>query len=313
MAVDPTVADERPSEDLDALLASIQEQYPPLASQKLSIRRGLKDRSGRLLEFYPEWESWNPNPGTHTIEVREPGLRGRVLEESVAGDALHLLGAVDPRTGQPVDPVWRTMKDAFAASMSPRNMEREQIAYQTRQKRGEETRPFQDYFENSRLDAYIRAGIFPMVNPDWQKPGVFTLEQKTLLERMREYLMTGRAPLQGQNEIGRGLDRQTEAVGAANGLPYGQARAAVVSPPDLAAGANATLSGLEGPSIVPQGSRMLPRVRSDAPTNIFTQGDVDFAAAPPSIARPYEVETPREGEVAEYDRAQSSIVPRSRF
>ena len=206
VAVDPSTDQDRPAEDLDALLATIQETYPPLAGQNLAIRRGLKDPKGRLLEYYAPWEPYSPSPGTHTIEVREPGLRGRVLEEMVAGDALHALGAVDPRTGAPVDPVWRTMKDAFAASMSPRTMEREQIAYQTRQKRGEETRPFQTYFDNSRLDAYIRAGIFPMTNPNWQKPGVFTPEQQRVLERMREYLTTGRAPM------GTQLARSGEAV-----------------------------------------------------------------------------------------------------
>ena len=276
MAAPPSKDDDDFQAQLDAVLESIRQNYPPLRDQNLRVRRGLKRTDGRLLEFYPEWETYSPAPGSHTIEVYEPGLRGSVLHDSVAGDALHLLGAVDPRTRAPVDPTFRAMKDSFKAAMSPRDMEREQIVYQKLVEQGRESRSFEDYFDRSRLDAYIRAGLFPMVNPDWQKPGVFTPDQLGLLERMREYLHTGQEPFEGPG----------------------------IRPEAMAAGATATLRGLEGPSIVPEGGRLLPTVTSDAERmrDVFTRADVDLSDTP-SRDRPYEIETqPYYGE-------EESIVP----
>ena len=254
---------------LDAVLASIQDAYPPLRNQNLRVRRGLKRSDGRLLEFYPEWETYSPSPGSHTIEVYEPGLNGGVLHDSVAGDALHLLGAVDPRTRAPVDPVFLSMKESFKTAMSPRDMEREQIVYQKLVEQGRETRSFEDYFDRSRLDAYIRAGLFPMVNPDWQKPGVFTPDQLHLLERMRAYLHTGRAPFEGPG----------------------------IRPEAMAAGATDTLEGLKGaPYYGAPGSRIEPNVMSDsiAPRDLWPSGDVFSEGGEPDEDRPFEQATPGE-------------------
>ena len=294
MAVSPPKADDFQAQ-LDAVLASIQDTYPPLRNQNLRVRRGLTRADGRLLEFFPEWEPYSPSPGSHTIEVYEPGLKGSVLHDSVAGDAMHLLGAVDPRTQAPVDSIFRAMKESFKAAMSPRAMEREQIVYQKLVELGRESRSFEDYFDRSRLDAYIRAGLFPMVNPDWQKPGVFTPDQLGLLERMREYLHTGQEPFKGPG----------------------------IRPDKMAAGATAALEGLKGaPYYGASGSRVEPNVMSDsiAPRDLWPSGDIAFSEGgglDRDLDRPFEQATPREmktdTEVSRIRRrqldAEPSIVP----
>lgn len=189
-------------EDLDEILESLQAEFPALRNHEFSLRRGIPNpQGGHHLEFYPAWEPGapgrgRPEPGRHVIEILNPELTGRPLREMVAGDMLHLLGAVNPSTGQPVDPRWRALKQVFRDSLTPEQMQLESSIYTELARRGREQRPFDDYLDQVRLDGYIRAGIFPLVNPDWHRPGsrAFTGEQRALIEEMRRHLMTEPLP-----------------------------------------------------------------------------------------------------------------------
>lgn len=166
------------------LLAEIARQYPAIGRHRFTLRRG---QGPGQLEFFPAWEERNPTPGEHTIEIRNPALTGQALQDAIAGDALHLLGAVDPRTGKAVDPAFRALKEQFLGTLTP-----EQVAVD-RRVYGEsgDPRPFEQWMERSRGDAYLRGYLFPDAADEWRRQGVYTPEQQGLLERIRRYLREG--------------------------------------------------------------------------------------------------------------------------
>lgn len=172
--------------DLQAALAKARSEYPALAKYPVTVQRYTGgDRPG-YLEFYPPWEERNPNPGTITVEVYKP-MRGELLSRAIAGDLAHMAGAVDPRTGKPVDPAFYALKRQFATTLTP-----EQLAVDRRAHQDEgDPRPFEDWHEQSRLDAYLRGWIFPDERDEWRRQGVYTPEQTKLLQRMQRYLRGG--------------------------------------------------------------------------------------------------------------------------
>jgi hypothetical protein len=144
---------------------------------------------GGYLEFYPPWELHNPHPGKSTIEIFDKSLTGKGLEDAVAGDMLHLLGAKDPRTERPVDPNFYEMKQRLLSTLTPEQLAVDQRAFQQDKARNpNDERTFGEWMETSRGDAYIRGWITPDANDEWRKQGVYTPEQQTILEEMRGYL-----------------------------------------------------------------------------------------------------------------------------
>lgn len=63
----------------------------------------------------------------------------------------------------------------------------------------------QSWMDRSRSDAYVRAGLFPQDNPEWQlpegDPEGFTPQQRIQFARMNDYLHTGKEPFQGQDLV----------------------------------------------------------------------------------------------------------------
>ncbi len=174
----------------DNALATAVRNYPVLRP----YRNALTTRSGtasddRQMEFYPPWESDNPNPGRVTLEVYNQQMRGPELERALGNDALHYLGAIDPRTGQPVDPHYHGLKQEFIQSLTPDQIAVDQRAYQRARGQGE-SRPFDDWMQESRADAYLRAFMSPQDNPQWQ--GVFNPAQQAQLARLHSYVTTGK-------------------------------------------------------------------------------------------------------------------------
>ena len=163
-------------DEFTGLTEAITQQYPVLGQHRFVLQRGTGSHS---LEFFPAWGRDNPNPGEHTIEVREPSLKGQRLQEAVTGDMLHLLGAVDPRSGVAIDPTFLRLKRQFAATITPDQKALDLAAY----RRDHEGRSFEDFMDRSRLDAYLRGYI---VN-QWPRE-FYTSQQRSLLETIRQYL-----------------------------------------------------------------------------------------------------------------------------
>ena len=179
-----------PDENFAPTLQSIGEQYPVLAPYAANtvVQRGNAD-DGRILEHYPPWESDNPNPGKITMELFDRSAKGPQLQSLVAADMLHTLGAIDPRTGAPVDPSYYKLKQELAGSMSPEQHAMNQRAYEGERKFYPQGMPsYQDWMNSNRTDAYVRGGMFPEVNPEWARPGTFTPQQADIFKRMKTYL-----------------------------------------------------------------------------------------------------------------------------
>jgi hypothetical protein len=180
--------DNRPQQPT-GLLGALAQQYPALAPhfQNMVVQQGAPQSDGRQLEFYPPWESDNPNPGKSTVELYNPDLQGKGLENAVAGDALHLVGSVDPRTGQPVDPIYYGMKQQFLGMLTPDQQAVDQRAYQREAPMyGGNLPPFADWMQNNRSDAYIRGYITPDAEDNWRN--VYNTQLLNQLEAMRAYL-----------------------------------------------------------------------------------------------------------------------------
>ena len=160
----------------------------------MSVQAGPQSRNigGGYLEFYPPWELHNPNPGRTTLELYDKDLQqGEGLENAIAGDAMHLLGAVDPRTGQPVDEHFHGMKQRLIGSLTPDQLAIDRRAYDSAQSRGDH-RSFDDWMQDSRGDAYIRGYITPDANDEWRKNEAYTPGQQILLDALSAYVRSGK-------------------------------------------------------------------------------------------------------------------------
>ncbi len=181
---------------------AIASAYPRLAPyvKNMVVQNGISvgPEDDRQLEFYQPWEKENPNPGKLTSELFGPvqQMSPKDRQETIAGDLLHHLGAIDPATGQPVDPAWRVMKQELGAAREPFHLRADRNAYEREKANPSyETSPYPEWDQNNRLDAYVRAGVFPNQNKEWNvpEPGedrgfVDTPEMKDIYSRMKRYL-----------------------------------------------------------------------------------------------------------------------------
>lgn len=178
------------------MLQSIGEKYKALAPHvsNFQVQWGAQDGSivpGGHLEFYPPWESENPNPGKPTLELYDREMKGPALESAVVGDMLHYLGAVDPASGKAVDPNWRALRSQLIAARDPDSQKMDANAYKEDRAQGE-TRSFEDWMNESRADAYVRGYLTPDKANEWAD--VYSPQQKEILKRMKGYLTSGRSP-----------------------------------------------------------------------------------------------------------------------
>ena len=169
--------------EAQGLAPQIGSEFPAIGRFPFTVTTG---EGPYFSEFYPPWESHNPIPGQTTIELQGKGqqLRGLELKHLLTGEMLHLLGAVDPATGRPVDPTFRQLKLGFGGMLTPEQSAMDRRAYSA----AGETRPYSDWMDHSRLDAYLRGYI---VN-QWPRD-MYTPEQTSHLEQMNQYL---RGPVQ---------------------------------------------------------------------------------------------------------------------
>ena len=101
-------------------------KYGPMF--KLLKKAPMED--GRQLEYYPPWERDNPSPGKATVELYNTGASPQVTENLIAGDMMHYLGGVDPRTGEVIDPTWFKLKQQLIQSRTPEQRQIDASAYE---------------------------------------------------------------------------------------------------------------------------------------------------------------------------------------
>jgi hypothetical protein len=179
------------SGDADQTLRNVGQKYkalaPHMANSVIVDSSGKPGAGDRHLEFYPPHETDNPRPGKITFELFDK-MDQKQKEAAVAADALHHLGGYqDAEQTKPVDPTWLKMKNELMGMRSPR-----QLAIDANESKNLNPGDTPDaWLQRSRADAYIRGGLFPEQNPEWQEPGWFTPEQMAHFEKMRSYLKNG--------------------------------------------------------------------------------------------------------------------------
>lgn len=176
-------------------LASVAAEYPPLrgllsdASVKQTPAAPGDDRH---LEFWPKGEQDSPNPKRTVFEMFDQS-HGDDRRRAIAADALH---------GLHEDPTWKRLRGELMDQRSPGQRRIDSEAYGQGHEKGDS---LSSWMGRSRSDAYVRAGLFPQDNPEWQlpegDPEGFTPEQRIQFERMKQYLHTGQEPFQGQDLV----------------------------------------------------------------------------------------------------------------
>jgi hypothetical protein len=172
-------------EALTQATAAVREDFPTLAphldSSVVTYGQSQGPDDDRQLEFYHPDQPDNPNPGKNTIEVYNRDLKGQPLEEAIAGDMLHRLGVVDPE--------WQKLRTELGESRTEEQNKTDDEAYERDKASkvyGNLVGSKEDWDRESRLDAYVRAGVFPKSNPEWE--GYLTSKQQTIIKKMRDYL-----------------------------------------------------------------------------------------------------------------------------
>jgi hypothetical protein len=168
-----------PQAAMDPRLSEVQKAFPRLAPylSNVTVQQGTKAAGDdRGLEFYPPWESKNPNPGKITLELYDK-MQGPALTTALGGDLLHYLGGTDPKTGKPVDPQYAAMKQAVLKARTPQQDALDRRIYAEAIKNEGERRPYAQWLDQSRIDAYIRGYVTPELGgryPDeWRKNGFY--------------------------------------------------------------------------------------------------------------------------------------------
>ena len=201
MSTQPQPVPQQPNQ-LDPRLAEVAKAYPRLTPflSKVQIQQGQKSNPNddRGLEFYPPWESENPNPGKITLQLFDK-MQGPQLTSALGGDLLHYLGSVDPATGKPVDPQYYAMKEQVLNARTPEQEKVDKAMYAHAVHNGGEKRSYKDWLQQSRIDAYIRGYVTPEIGgryPDeWRRNGWYNAPQmKKAVESIRKYVTSEAAP-----------------------------------------------------------------------------------------------------------------------
>ena len=175
-------------------IKAVGTKFPALSPylNNLVVQPGVNTKKDdRQVEFYPPWESTNPNKGKLTITpYRKELTSGQGLTNTVAGELLHHIGGVDPTSGKPINPAYYSLKQAVAAARTPGQIALDQRIYQQQVKRGEK-RPFNQWFNQSRLDEYIMGYVTPDKTDEWRKNGFYNSpDMKKAVDAVKQYLTT---------------------------------------------------------------------------------------------------------------------------
>ena len=178
----------------DDVLQDVATTYPALAPH---VKKAMvydvspsKEQKGQI-ETYLPWEDWNPHPGKVTTELYRPFNSKSQLRDALAGDLIHLAGAKDPKTGKPIDPTYFKLKQAVKQARTPEQIKIDYKAYKEDVKNGED-RSFDQWFQDSRGEAYVRGRLFPDENDEWKSWYEENPKLKKAVDRIGSYLKTGK-------------------------------------------------------------------------------------------------------------------------
>ena len=172
--------------DMQGLLGQwqkLQQEYPLISTWGMQVGRSSAPANGRFMEYYPPDETDNPKPGVPYIEVYGNDLGGEELKNMIFGDVLHHAYRADPQIQQ--------IREMFRGSLTPDQLRMSQQRYDRYSnplpddpwKSSPETRPYDQWFEVSDLDAMMRGYLAKQWPED-----IYTDQQKELLNSVTERL-----------------------------------------------------------------------------------------------------------------------------
>jgi len=182
----------------DPRLSAVAQAFPRLAPylSNVVVQQGKKTdpNDDRGLEFYSPTHKQNPNPGKITLELFDQ-MQGPQLTSALGGDLLHYLGGYDYKAGKPVDPQYWAMKQAVLKARTPQQQVLDRRIYEEEKKKYPNTGTYEDWLQESRIDAYIRGYVTPELGgryPDeWRKQGQYNAPaMKAAVEQIRKYVTT---------------------------------------------------------------------------------------------------------------------------
>lgn len=196
LAITPNPQQPQTQPIMDPRLVDVANQFPRLQPylNQTQVIEGKKSspNDDRVLEFYPPWESENPNPGKITLQLFDQ-LKGGALTNALGGDLLHHIGAIDPKTKKPIDPQYYALKQQVINARTPRQAALDRRIYANEVRNEGERRSYQDWLDQSRIDAYIRGYVTPDMTgkyPDeWRKNGFYDEPaMKNAVESIKKYV-----------------------------------------------------------------------------------------------------------------------------
>ena len=169
------------SGEIDSIVSEIYKEFPVLSNKNFKVKKvSDKHPQGHHIEFFSSDEERSPYKGQPYIEIYENASADRnVLKKMIFGDMLHQLSIDDPH--------WKNLKNQFFKVRSPEAKNRDLRIDMDAYKGSGDTRKFEDWWDISRSDAYIRGALTG--DREW----MMGIEegQGIILNNMMDYLLSG--------------------------------------------------------------------------------------------------------------------------
>ena len=167
-------------DEANMYLNSILEDFPIFKGIEVSDRRSesipmLTDDGSKQLEFFHPEDS---RTGKYLMEIYNPRLKGKKLDNAIFGEFLHAAPALSPQ--------YKVGKEHLVQTFTDAQQESNIKAYED----SGDQRPFDKYMKFSRVDAFIR-GYVAEQWPDYS----YTIVQRRIMDKMIDGLTKEGRPI----------------------------------------------------------------------------------------------------------------------
>lgn len=199
MAAGIPLAPTHPADPYAPIIQSMNRDFPLIANIPFSVSKG---QGPYWSEVYQPWDKENPTPNQFHIELRKWAEQPHSDDDTrrlLTGEMFHHLGAVNPTTGQPVNPQWYGLKQEVINTMAPNDFKNAQLNWANAVKNEGEKRTFAQWMQESNIDQWIGGTMFPLSkDQEWLDRARdlprYNPQQAKVIEQMRQLLTTGRLP-----------------------------------------------------------------------------------------------------------------------
>uniref|UniRef100_A0A6M3IKN4 Uncharacterized protein n=1 Tax=viral metagenome TaxID=1070528 RepID=A0A6M3IKN4_9ZZZZ len=184
----PTWSDvmEQTSPDYEKVTNTLLDKYPRLRKERWRVEDASDPKHPYynpkgFSEYYSpdeegtDTEPGNPYPGYPTILMRK---HSKNPEKALLGEMMHRLAESD-----------EGFRDLRSKVLDARG-KRAEVVDQEAYKYYRDPRPYKDFLNYSRHDAYMRALMDPESNPDWDPKEIWGDKEQALREEVENYLLS---------------------------------------------------------------------------------------------------------------------------